>query len=253
MEILRVEGLCKCFGGLKAVWEVSFQLNEGEILGMIGPNGSGKTTVFNLITGVYKPTGGSIRFQGESIGGLPSYLITQKGMNRTFQNIRLFGTMTVLDNVLVGMHCQIKATLADALARNKRHSESESQGVQRAMELLDFMGLGDRTHEVAANLAYGEQRRLELARALANQPAVLLLDEPTAGMNPNEAAMMMQMIRSVRQRGITVFLIEHNMKVLMGISDRVIALEAGKRIAEGEPQTIQRHPQVIKAYLGTEG
>ena len=253
MEILAVDGLCKCFGGLKAVWEVSFELYEGEILGMIGPNGSGKTTVFNLITGVYKPTGGSIKFKGDSIEGLPSYLITQKGMNRTFQNIRLFQTMTVLENVLVGMHSQIKTTLADALARNKRHSESESQGVKKAMELLDFMGLGDRSQEIAANLAYGEQRRLELARALANQPAVLLLDEPTAGMNPNEAAMMMQMIRNVRATGITVFLIEHNMKVLMGISDRVIALEAGKKIAEGEPQSIQRHPQVIKAYLGTEG
>ena len=252
MVILEAKKLSRHFGGLKAVSQLDFQINRGEIFGMIGPNGSGKTTVFNVLTGVYRPTSGEVTFNGKSIGGLPPYEITRCRMARTFQNIRLFSNATVLENVQTGMHCRLQSNLLDALLRNRRYRDSERRSREKAEELLAFLGLLPRKSELAGNLPYGEQRRVELARALASDPEIILLDEPTAGMNPQEASTMMGWIKKIRESGVTVFLIEHNMKVLMGVSDRVIALDAGQKIAEGLPLEVSRHPAVVKAYLGSE-
>ena len=252
MAIIEVKDLCKNFGGLRAVKNLSFHLAEGEILGIIGPNGSGKTTVFNLITGIYKPNKGTIRFKGRSIGGLAPYRITGTGISRTFQNIRLFQNMTVLENVQVGMHLRLPSSFSDFFLPRSAGSLSAGGFATKAREYLRFTELADKLGERASNLSYGEQRRLELSRALACDPSLLLLDEPTAGMNPLESTGLMQMIKKIRGRGITILLVEHNMKVLMGVSDRVIVLEAGEKISEGEPQAIQHDPQVIRAYLGTE-
>ncbi|MGE5485593.1 MAG: ABC transporter ATP-binding protein [Ignavibacteriales bacterium] len=245
-----VKGISKDFGGLHALTDVNVDVAENEILGIIGPNGSGKTTLFNVLTGIYQPTAGTVEYRGEVISGLPPYTIAAMGVRRTFQNIRLFARMSVLDNVLVGMHTHLKATLADAVLRSRTHSRTEADARDKAAACLHFAGLDGKMHELAANLAYGEQRRLEIARALASDPGVLLLDEPAAGMNPFDSGKLMDLIRSIRQGGITVVLIEHNMKVLMGISDRVVALDAGRKIAEGPPEAIQRDPEVLKAYLG---
>jgi branched-chain amino acid transport system ATP-binding protein len=252
VALLDVLGLCMSFGGLKAVWDLTFSVQEGEVLGMIGPNGSGKTTVFNLITGIYRPKRGRILFRDRPINGLPPYRITPLGISRTFQNIRLFQNMTVEENVLVGMHRRLAGPLRAARRGEKNPAARRAWALEQAQELLSFTGLAGKNHDLAANLSYGEQRRLELARALAAAPAILLLDEPTAGMNPQEAKGMIKLIEAIHRRGITIFIVEHNMKVLMGVSDRVIVLDAGEQIAEGPPQVIQRNPEVIKAYLGTE-
>ncbi|HEY0645505.1 MAG TPA: ABC transporter ATP-binding protein [Nocardioides sp.] len=251
-RILEVDQLTLRFGGLTALDNVSFDIKEGEILGLIGPNGAGKTTCFNAITGVYRPTSGTIRFQGESLAGKKRFQITQAGIARTFQNIRLFPTMTALENVLVGADAQHTTGMFSALFRLPKHRREEASGHQRAMELLKFMGLTKQADELAANLSYGDQRRLEIARAMATQPKLICLDEPAAGFNPQEKRILMDLIRKVRDQGFTVLLIEHDMRLVMGVTDRIVVLEFGKKIAEGTPAEIRDNPAVIAAYLGVE-
>jgi len=251
-RILEVDGLTLRFGGLTALDDVSFDIKEGEILGLIGPNGAGKTTCFNAITGVYKPTSGEIRFQGDSLAGKKRFEITKAGIARTFQNIRLFPTMTALENVLIGADAQHTTGIFSALFRLPKHRREEADGHQKAMELLGFMGLAKKADELAANLSYGDQRRLEIARAMATQPKLICLDEPAAGFNPQEKRVLMDLIRKVRDQGFTVLLIEHDMRLVMGVTDRIVVLEFGKKIAEGTPAEIRDNPAVIAAYLGVE-
>jgi branched-chain amino acid transport system ATP-binding protein len=251
-RILDVDGLTLKFGGLTALDDVSFHINEGEILGLIGPNGAGKTTCFNAITGVYRPTSGTIRFNGDSLAGKKRFEITQAGIARTFQNIRLFPTMTALENVLVGADAQHTTGMFSALFRLPKHRREEAEGHDLAMQLLRFMGLANKADELAANLSYGDQRRLEIARAMATQPKLICLDEPAAGFNPQEKRILMDLIRKVRDRGFTVLLIEHDMRLVMGVTDRIVVLEFGKKIAEGAPAEIRDNPAVIAAYLGVE-
>ena len=251
-RILEVDGLTLRFGGLTALDDVSFDIKEGEILGLIGPNGAGKTNCFNAITGVYKPTSGEIRFQGESLAGKKRFEITKAGIARTFQNIRLFPTMTALENVLIGADAQHTTGIFSALFRLPKHRREEADGHQKAMELLGFMGLAKKADELAANLSYGDQRRLEIARAMATQPKLICLDEPAAGFNPQEKRVLMNLIRKVRDQGFTVLLIEHDMRLVMGVTDRIVVLEFGKKIAEGTPAEIRDNPAVIAAYLGVE-
>ena len=249
--LLRTELLRKEFGGLVAVDDVDFTVPEGAIVSLIGPNGAGKTTFFNMLTGVYKPTNGFVFFGGEDMTGKPPHAFTQRGIGRTFQNIRLFSNMTALENVLVGMHVRMKASLFGAILRTPgvRHEEREAR--DRARELLEFSGLRRKDAELGKNLSYGDQRRLEVARALATQPKLLLLDEPTAGMNPQETADFTGFVGVLRaEHGLSVLLIEHDMRVVMGVSDRVTVLDYGEKIAEGTPQEIQRNERVIEAYLG---
>lgn len=252
MELVKVTGASMVFGGVRAVDNVSLTVQQGEILGIIGPNGSGKTTFFNILTGIYRPTAGQFIFRGQDITGWPQHRVAQAGIARTFQNIRLFGNMTVLENVLVGEHTRLKATLWGVVFRTPAQKQTETQAHQEANQLLQFVGLSDKAGEYAANLAYGEQRRLELARALACRPSLLLLDEPTAGMNPSEASQVMELIHRIRELGVTIVLIEHNMQVMMGTAERIIALDAGAIIAEGTPSEIQYNEKVIQAYLGQE-
>ncbi|TGN66923.1 ABC transporter ATP-binding protein [Nocardioides eburneiflavus] len=240
------------FGGLTALDDVSFHINEGEILGLIGPNGAGKTTCFNAITGVYRPTSGTISFQGESLAGRKRFQIAQAGIARTFQNIRLFPTMTALENVLVGADAQHTTGMFSALFRLPKHRREEAEGHDLAMQLLRFMGLATKADELAANLSYGDQRRLEIARAMATKPKLICLDEPAAGFNPQEKRVLMDLIRKVRDQGFTVLLIEHDMRLVMGVTDRIVVLEFGKKIAEGAPAEIRDNPAVIAAYLGVE-
>jgi branched-chain amino acid transport system ATP-binding protein len=251
-RILDVDQLTLRFGGLTALDNVSFDIKEGEILGLIGPNGAGKTTCFNAITGVYRPTSGTISFNGTSLAGKKRFEITQAGIARTFQNIRLFPTMTALENVLVGADAQHTTGMFSALFRLPKHRREEAEGHQRAMELLRFMGLAKQADELAANLSYGDQRRLEIARAMATQPKLICLDEPAAGFNPQEKKVLMDLIRKVRDQGFTVLLIEHDMRLVMGVTDRIVVLEFGKKIAEGTPAEIRDNPAVIAAYLGVE-
>ena len=250
-ELLKAENVSEVFGGLKAVSDFDFHINQGELVGLIGPNGAGKTTAFNLFTGVYQPTTGTITFDGKSIVGLKPYEITQRGIARTFQNIRLFSELTVLENVKIAFHFHVKYGLLESVLRVGRYFREEEQIEAESMKLLKIFHLEDKADEVAKNLPYGAQRRLEIARALAAKPKLLLLDEPAAGMNPQETKELMEMIRWIRQEfGLTVLLIEHDMSLVMGICERIYVLEYGMVIASGTPDVIKNDPEVIRAYLG---